>query len=43
MAWGCDGRGLTINLAEVPDDVLSQMIGWYNDKIEDENAKHGKK
>jgi hypothetical protein len=37
MAWGSDSKGLTINLAEVPDDILKLMVDWRNDRVEEEN------
>jgi len=39
MAWGSENKGLTINLAEVPDAILTQMIQWRNEKVEAENTK----
>ena len=43
MAWGSEGKGLVINLAEVPDDILNLMTGWRNEKVEAENEQHSKR
>jgi len=39
MAWSSEDKNLTINLAEVPDAILTQMIQWRNDRVEEENSK----
>ena len=39
MAWGSESKGLVINLAEVPDDILKLMIDWRNDRVEEENEQ----
>jgi len=35
LAW--NGKGLILNLREVPDQFLEQMVGWANEKIEAQN------
>jgi hypothetical protein len=37
MAW--DGKGLTLELSQVPDDILRMMIHWRNEKVEAENEE----
>lgn len=37
LAW--NGKGLFINLREVPDQLLDQMVEWANAKIEEENEQ----
>ena len=38
LAWA--GKGLFINLSEVPDQILDQMVGWVNQKIDQENEQN---
>ncbi len=38
LAWGSGGeKGLVLILNDIPDDVLREMIGWRNEKVEQEN------
>jgi len=37
LAW--DNHGLTLNLNDIPDDMLQLIAYWRNDKVEQENAK----
>ena len=37
LAW--NGKGLFINLKDVPDDILTLMVEWTNEAIEKENAE----
>jgi hypothetical protein len=37
LVW--NGRGLTINVKDVPDQILDEFIGWVNEKIEEDNQK----
>ena len=39
LAWGSEGKGLTINLAEVPESILNMLLEWRNDKVRDENSR----
>jgi hypothetical protein len=37
LAW--DNHGLTLVLNDIPDDMLQQISGWRNEKVEIENAQ----
>jgi len=36
LAW--DGRGLTVDLTNVPDQIMAKFVEWRAEKIEEENA-----
>ncbi len=38
MAW--NGKGMTVELNDLPDQVLDMFVAWTNEKIEKENEEH---
>lgn len=37
LAW--DGKGFTIQIDKVPDDILDLFIVWRNERVEENNRK----
>ena len=37
LAW--DNHGLTLELNDIPDSILTLMAHWRNEKVEAENAR----
>lgn len=37
LAW--DNHGLTLQLDNVPDQILNLILQWRNEKVEAENSK----
>jgi hypothetical protein len=40
LAW--DGKGLVLDLGQVPDEILDEMVKWRNEKVERENEEYRK-
>jgi hypothetical protein len=41
LAW--DGKGMVFNLENVPDDILKLLVGWRNQRVEQEEAEYKKR
>jgi hypothetical protein len=40
LAW--DGKGLVLDLTQVPDEILEDLIQWRNEKVDRENDEFKK-
>jgi hypothetical protein len=41
LAW--DGKGLSLIMNDLPDDILKQFAVWRNERVEEENRQASKR